>query len=393
MNAHDFFTPVSLVLILSLSAEYGNTQCLEGDCETGQGTYRYSNGDLYEGQWRNNKPDGQGNYRFSRPRQQYDGQFEQGRIHGIGTMKFADGSWYQGSWENGKMNGAGTLTNAFGKQKSGTWKAGQFLEAPVYQVYQAKPTTPVKATPINYNPTKIYAVIVGISQYWNRTLPFIQYADDDADSVRVHLRNLMDESSYQRQVVMLKQDDATKDEILQALRRQFLKADENDVILFYFSGHGLRGAFLPADYNGTLQKQVTHEDLQRIFKQSRAKHKICIADACFSGALSSKGSFSTSQLQPFYIAFENAQGGTALLLSSRPEQESFEDPQLRHGVFTFYLLHGLGGEADANGDSIVNIKELYEFVLPRVWNYTQGAQSPMLTGDYDASIPLGVVLR
>jgi hypothetical protein len=398
MNAPFIFRQMSVAAMLALLSETTNAQCMDGNCNNGYGTYRYANGDTYTGQWRQNAPHGTGKYIFKRSRQHYEGQFSQGKISGKGTMYFSDGSVYQGQWSDNTMNGSGAFTTPFGQVKKGTWANGNLVEPSDYQRYVVENTRTehrVTASPFPLkNPVRVFAVIVGVSRYQSSTLARIQYADDDADSVRAHLQRLMTPADYRNQVLFITNERATRDEIMAGLKRQFVKADENDVILFYFSGHGLRGAFLPVDYDGA-SRRVTHQDLQGIFQQSKAKHKICIADACFSGALSAKGGGSGTAvaLQPFYKAFENAQGGTALLLSSRPEQESFEDPQLRHGVFTFYLLQGLCGEADLNEDQIVNIRELYNYVLPRVWNYTDGAQSPMLTGDYDASIPMGIILR
>ena len=44
----------------------------------------YTNGDKYEGQWVNDKKEGEG------------------------TMKYSNGNWYRGKWKNDKPNGLGT---------------------------------------------------------------------------------------------------------------------------------------------------------------------------------------------------------------------------------------------------------------------------------------------
>ena len=48
--------------------------------------------------------------------------------------------------------------------------------------------------------------------------------------------------------------------------------------------------------------------------------------------------------------------------ASGPMQLALDDPQLKHGSFTHYLLRGLGGVADGNGDGIVTVNELYSYV-------------------------------
>jgi uncharacterized caspase-like protein len=59
-----------------------------------------------------------------------------------------------------------------------------------------------------------------------------------------------------------------------------------------------------------------------------------------------------------------------------------------HGVFTYYLLRGLGGEADSDGDGVVTFMEIVDFVRDRVAGDTDGRQNPQHTGLGD--IPLAI---
>ncbi len=77
-------------------------KCLDGDCQDGIGTFIYSNGDKYEGEWRD------------------------GKMHGNGKMVFANGDVYDGQWKDGKMDGEGTLTKADSSVQKGKWKNGEF---------------------------------------------------------------------------------------------------------------------------------------------------------------------------------------------------------------------------------------------------------------------------
>ena len=55
------------------------------------------------------------------------------------------------------------------------------------------------------------------------------------------------------------------------------------------------------------------------------------------------------------------------LMASRPKELSYEGPEFGggHGAFTYSLLKGLQGEADANHDGIVNVNELIDYVRDR----------------------------
>ena len=85
--------------------------------------WRYSNGDVYEGQWRNNLPDGKGRYiHFNGD--EYVGQFVNGRFQGEGEYRFSNGDVYKGGWTNGEMSGDGVMLYQNGNRYSGHWKNG-----------------------------------------------------------------------------------------------------------------------------------------------------------------------------------------------------------------------------------------------------------------------------
>ena len=50
-----------------------------------------------------------------------------------------------------------------------------------------------------------------------------------------------------------------------------------------------------------------------------------------------------------------------MLNSCNPGQFSLEDKELGHGIFTHFVLQGLAGKADADGDQVVSLGELYEY--------------------------------
>lgn len=78
---------------------------------------------------------------------------------------------------------------------------------------------------------------------------------------------------------------------------------------------------MPSDYDGYSNK-LRHEEVKEIFNESRAKHKLCIADACHSGSLLAARSPMTVTLDKYYQAFEDSGGSTALLMSSKGEELS-----------------------------------------------------------------------
>lgn len=66
----------------------------------GQGTLTYTNGDTYEGQFRNGVFDGQGTY-TSKKGWSYTGEFKKGQPDGQGTLKTVDDKTYNGEFKQG----------------------------------------------------------------------------------------------------------------------------------------------------------------------------------------------------------------------------------------------------------------------------------------------------
>ena len=244
---------------------------------------------------------------------------------------------------------------------------------------------------VDYDPkVKIWAVVVGAARYAH--MPSLRYTDDDAYQIYAFLKSPEGGALPDEQLRILIDEDATRINILHAMRSVFLRADDNDVIMFYFSGHGLEGSFLPVDFDG-YQNYLGHGEIKELLAASHAKHKLVLADACHSGSLLAMKSTLHKLLEKYYRAFENTRGGTALLLSSKGEEYSLEDQRIRSGVFSHFLVRGLKGEADENVDRIVTVQELYNYVFRQVRAHTNNIQTPVLLGAFDQAMPVSILRR
>lgn len=90
--------------------------------EDGQ-QWQFSNGDTYQGSWRDNRPHGQGRY-VTLKGDEYVGTFHNGRFHGEGTFRFSNGDVYQGQWQDGQMHGHGEMKYQNGNVYRGEWVQG-----------------------------------------------------------------------------------------------------------------------------------------------------------------------------------------------------------------------------------------------------------------------------
>ena len=333
-------------------------------CETGMGKMYFPNGTIYYG------------------------AFENGTPKGLARVHFPSGKHYEGHWDNNAPNGIGVMNESNGHSKGAIWENG----VPKRILFQ-KNGSNAKGIDIetgsSQNEVKIWAVIVGAAAYLH--MPILNYTDNDAFHLYAFLKSPEGGALPDQQIALLIDEKATKPNISNAIQQIFWQADQNDVILFYFSGHGIKGAFLPIDFDG-INHPFPHEELLQLIAASNAKHKLIIADACHSGSMIE---FLPNQidLSTFYDAFEQSTGGTALLMSSRKEEISLEDQSMQSGIFSHFMVKALKGAADHNHNNIVTIKELHEYVSARVMAYTKALQKPVIQGDYDPNMPVGYVRR
>ncbi len=349
--------------------EPGRVGCIAGNCTDGRGTYIFKDGVA-----------------------KYVGEFRNGLPHGEGVIYYANGERYVGQWANGNFDGKGTLVFADSTEVSGFWKAGTYLgdKEPTAEVVVANEDEAIDYDAVRQaSKMKVWAVIIGISSYDH--MPTLKYTDDDAYRMYAFLKSPEGGALTDDQIRILIDEDATREKILYAMQETFSKAGPNDLVLVYFSGHGLRGAFLPIDYDGYRNK-LEHEEIKGILESSKARYKLVIADACHSGSLLAiKSGEVRNVLADYYKTLSQAAPGTALIMSSKSDETSLESSGLRQGVFTHFLIRGLKGEADADGNKIVTIKELFNFVSDNVKAYTGNRQSPVIQGDYDENMTVGVV--
>lgn len=315
----------------------------------------------------------------------WQGQFMNGQPEGSGTLYYSNGNKYEGEIKNHAPNGDGVMYFNNNKVVGATWTDGYPVKRK--QLYEIKASN-IESIVDRSDEIKIWAVIVGVSSYAH--MPALKYTDDDAYQIYAFLKSPEGGALPNNQIKLLIDENATRENILSGMNEILLKADENDVVLMYYSGHGLPGLFLPIDFDG-YRNGLQHKEVMEVFKNSKAKHKLCIADACHSGSLLASKSPFQQQLDEFYSAYDNTGGGTAFIMSSKSEEVSLETSGLRQGIFSHYLIRGLNGEADDNDNKIVTVSELFNFVSAGVKEYSQNKQQPTIAGSYDEEMPVSIV--
>lgn len=215
---------------------------------------------------------------------------------------------------------------------------------------------------------RTYVVSVGISSY--RNIPSLRLPENDATAIAE-----VYEASGCTVATLLGQA-ATKQGILNLIRKQFSQAKADDQIVFFFSGHGYQGGVCPYDMSRRgASTGLSYKEIKAALKQSAARQKIVIADACFAGGL--------REGQTSQHVQNDGDKSVILFLSSRGGEPSRESKFMVNGIFTSYLTRGLRGGADTDRDKCITAHEIFTFVSNGVKEKTNDQQHPVMWGSFD----------
>ncbi|MCI0663255.1 MAG: caspase family protein [Acidobacteria bacterium] len=251
-----------------------------------------------------------------------------------------------------------------------------------------------------------FAVIIGVSSYRDEGISDLQYADDDARDLRDFLQRPEGGGFKATDILYLENEQATIENVKAALDRILTQAGTDDLILFFIAGHGGPDPYAPQnlyyvlhdtkvrDLSGTALPMTT---LQEKFNQARARRALVFVDTCHSAGLTGKQPAGTRSLENNLINLYSAklfkEEGRAALTSSDVNELSHESLRWGggHGVFTYALLEGLRGQADANSDRFVTAGELFAYVRDRVRLETGFKQNPRSLYDFNGDFTIAAV--
>ena len=235
-------------------------------------------------------------------------------------------------------------------------------------------------------PPVLNIVSVGISAYRQAGLGLTYPAKDARDVVELFKaqRNRLYSNVS---VHTLVDAEATRANILKALREVRDEASPWDVTLFFLSGHGLANpgtgsyCFLPVDADphdeATL---VDGRDLRDILARTQGK-VVLMLDTCHSGNVLGEGRMrdvdEAIKLTRFINELTSAANGVMVFSSSTGRQLSLEAPDWGNGAFTKALREGLEGKADPGKSGRVTLGQLDLWLRTRVKDLTQGTQTPV----------------
>jgi len=240
---------------------------------------------------------------------------------------------------------------------------------------------------VSKNPDAL-ALIIGVSDY-ERTPAKAAYADKDAQMFYDYaMLKLGIPSSNIKELVNTDADEvdvrlAVKDWIARTT-----KQGRSDVYVF-FAGHGLASEdgknmyLLPHDGEPRLlaDTAIQRNELFADIAAANPRSVTVFLDTCYSGT--TRGTDMLIAARPIAIRAkqQNIPDGFTVFTAAGGDQTAKPLEEAKHGMFSYFLMKGMEGDADSNQDNQITAAELHEYVAQNVVQQSGGSQVPELQGD------------
>ena len=222
------------------------------------------------------------------------------------------------------------------------------------------------------NPNAL-AVVIGIENY--QYVPDATYAYNDAEVFREYLSDTL---GFKKQKIKIATNSrATQAELNKLLgtngwlSRNVVKG-QSDIVV-YFSGHGIANqkdkstGILPFDVDPNYSVGFPLKKLYKDLNAMGARSVIVYLDACFTGQ-TRDAKMLIADARPIIILpkEQDIPDKVNVLSAASGLQISGAIKEKEHGLFTYFVLRGLSGDADINKDKVIRLKELSKYVSKNV---------------------------
>lgn len=217
------------------------------------------------------------------------------------------------------------------------------------------------------------ALLIGVSEYNSES--GLKPLPSAAEDVQAMQRVLLHSSEFSAEDITVLTN-PQKHDLEEAIYQLFTDRQKEDLLLFYFSGHGIKDEAgklyfsLPTtrkNQNGSLIKHtavpatVLHESMN----DSRSTCQVLVLDCCFSGAFA-KG-LTVKDDGNIDIRAQLGGKGRAIFTSSNSIEYSFHQDNFKLSVYTHFFVEGLEtGAADLDSDGLISADEMHTYVSGKV---------------------------
>ncbi len=234
------------------------------------------------------------------------------------------------------------------------------------------------------------AIIIGISNY--KTLPKADFSNDDARAFYDYAIRAL--GVKPENIKLLVDQDAEEVEIIKAFKTWLpSRVKSTTDVYVYYSGHGLptqdgQGLYLlppRADRDFISRTSIQFQEINSDLQAAKPKSVTIFMDACYSGQARS-GETLVANARPVALKAEKKlfPDHFTVITASQADQISSSSPDLKHGIFSYYLMKGMEGDADANKDGKITLGEMQTYLVENVGRQAgtmSRKQEPQLTGD------------
>lgn len=216
------------------------------------------------------------------------------------------------------------------------------------------------------------ALLIGVSEYEPDLNP-LPGSVKDVDAMQRVLVNPEMGGFAETYITVLK--NPQRQEMENAIYRLYADRQRDDLVLFYFSGHGIKdergnlylSTRITRKENGKLVKPsaVAASFLHECINDCRSQRQVIILDCCFSGAIAQGMSVRDGGI--VNVQEQLGGKGRAILTSSTSTQYSFAEEGAELSIYTHYLVEGIEtGAADHDADGWISVDGLHDYASTKV---------------------------
>ena len=234
------------------------------------------------------------------------------------------------------------------------------------------------------------ALIIGIADYEKINANAL-YADKDAQQFYDYATMKLGVPSTN--IKELVNAEADRVEITLAIKdwiNRSTKSGKTDIYVF-FAGHGLATSdakdmfLLPYDGLPRLLQDsaIKRDQLFADIQKSNPKSVTVFLDTCYSGTTRGTDMLIASRPISIRAKEQSIPSNFTVFSAAASDQTSKPLEEAKHGMFSYFLMKGMEGDADANADNKITARELNVYVKEHVTKQSSGSQTPELQGDKD----------
>jgi len=232
---------------------------------------------------------------------------------------------------------------------------------------------------------KLWLLLMGVNNYQDERLPSLRYSAGDCQGLAEALSDAT--QGFAQTYVRIHHDFTPQIPNLINVRFSLQEianqAKHQDTVLLYFSGHGMLDpntseAFLclvDTQKDNLSNTGLSITELLKLLGNCQAHQQLVWLDACHSGRMTLRNATQlevlpnpTPQLVEVLQQKAAKSKGFYALLSCDHDQQSWEFPELGHGVFTCFLMRGLRGDA-VDSQGLISADSLYRYVYHQTLQY------------------------